>query len=137
MFKIKDMKTKFYPLTFIILAGILILGKSALAQQGGLEIPNPLSCNDIGCALYRIATFLLDIATPILTIMILWGGFQILTAAGNPQKLEQGRKTLQWAIIGFAIVLINWGFASIIREILGGGSSSGGGAGGGGSFFTP
>jgi hypothetical protein len=114
------MKTKIYILTVVFALAILALGKIASAQ---VSIPNPLGCPDVGCVLRRIADFLLVIATPILTIMVLWAGFLFLTSAGNPQKVADARKALLWAVIGFAIVLINWGFASIIQEILSGGAS--------------
>jgi spore maturation protein SpmA len=99
---------------------ILLMGKVASAQ-GGITIPNPIACEEIGCVLEKVASFLLKIATPILTIMVLWAGFLFLTSAGNPEKVAKARQALLWAVIGFAIVLINWGFASIVKEILGGG----------------
>lgn len=112
------MKAKIYVLTAAAALGMLVVGNIASAQ---ISIPNPLGCDDVGCVLQRIANFLLIIATPILTIMVLWAGYLFLTSAGNEQKVADARKALVWAVIGFAIVLINWGFASIIKEVLGGG----------------
>lgn len=110
-------------LTAVVTFGILVVGNSVLAQPGAgaITIPNPLDCPDIGCVLQRIASFLFMIATPILTIMVLWAGFLFMTSAGNDQKIADARKVLFGAVIGFAIVLINWGFASIVSEILGAG----------------
>lgn len=115
-------KIPVFVLTLLLGLAILYAGKIVFAQQvGTITIPNPLGCQDIGCVLERIASFLLKVAAPILTIMVLWAGFLFLTSAGNPQGIEKARKTLLWAVIGFAIVLINWGFASIVKEIIGGG----------------
>lgn len=119
----RNMNAKFSLLTGALALGMLVLGNFASAQ---ISIPNPLGCNDVGCVLQKIASFLLTIATPILTIMVLWAGYLFLTSAGNEEKIREARKALLWAVIGFAIVLINWGFASIVEEILGGGASSGG-----------
>jgi len=70
--------------------------------------------------LERIVQYLsLYIAPPIVTLMIFWGAFQILTAAGNPEKITSGRKTITYAVIGYVIILIGWGFVSIIKEVLG------------------
>ncbi len=111
----------FISLTGLVVLAILFLGLSTFAQQsGGISIPNPLSCPDVGCVLKRIAGFLFAIATPILAIMVIWAGFLFLTSGGNPEKVATAKKALIWAVIGFAIVLINWGFADIIAEILGG-----------------
>lgn len=112
-------------LTGVVLFGILWTGNYASA----LELPNPLRCRDIPCLLRAIADFLLLVAIPILTIMVLWAGFLYLTAGGDPQRVQAAHKALLWAVIGFAIVLINWGIANIIEEILGGGNGGGPGPG--------
>jgi hypothetical protein len=121
-------------LTVALLLGILVSGNNASAQ---FSIPNPLrgECDNVSCVLRAIANFLLTIAIPILTIMVLWAGYLFLTSAGSEEKIRDARKALLWAVIGFAIVLINWGFASIVQEILGGGRGGGRGGGSGGGFF--
>lgn len=65
-------------------------------------------------------TFLLAIAAPICGIMVIWGGFQIMTAAGNPEKFTAGRKTLTYAAIGFVIVLLAAGAGQLIQSIFNG-----------------
>jgi hypothetical protein len=89
---------------------------------GVFEIPNPLKCGDIPCVLDEIASFLFWLATPILTIMVLWAAFLFLTSGGDPNRVRAARNTLIWAAVGFAVVFINKGIALIIKEILGGGS---------------
>lgn len=114
-------------LTVVLLLVTLFASSGMLVQARdpgvpAIGIPNPLGdVRDIGGVLERIASFLFIIATPILTIMVLWSGFLFLTSAGVPAKLVQAKQALLWAILGFAIVLINWGFAHIIAEILGAG----------------
>jgi len=55
---------------------------------------------------------------PLCVIMVLVGAFQMMTAAGNPEKFSQGKKTLTWAAIGFAVVLIAGGVANILKSVL-------------------
>jgi len=57
------------------------------------------------------------ISAPIAIIIILYGAFQILTSAGNSEKMEAGKKTITWAVIGFALVVAAGGLAEIIRSI--------------------
>ena len=103
----------------------LILLKALAVTTGGtsrgpVSLPNPLGVTSISALLERIVQYLsLYIAPPIVTLMIFWGAFQILTAAGNPEKITQGRKTITYAVIGYVIILIGWGFVSIIKEVLG------------------
>ncbi len=52
--------------------------------------------------------------------MVVWGGFQMMTAAGNPEKFAAGKKTLTSAAIGFVIVLLASGVAQLIKSIFNG-----------------
>jgi len=79
---------------------------------------NPLSCDNLGCVADAVINFLLDIAFVLVSIMALIGGFQMMTAGGNPEKFTKGRNTLYYAVIGFAVVLVAKGAASIIKSII-------------------
>lgn len=86
----------------------------------GVTIINPLgSDSSILEILDNIIDFLLLISVPILAIMILIGGFYILTARDNKEKVVTGRKVIYYAVIGFTIILISKGVSLIILEILG------------------
>ncbi len=88
------------------------------AQQnsGGtpVTLTNPLGTTDATVVLNNINVFLLAIAAPIAGIMVVWGGFQMMTAGGNPEKFSTGRKTLLDAAIGFVVVI----FASSVVPLL-------------------
>jgi len=70
--------------------------------------------------LANINSFLLIIAAPICGIMVVWGGFQMMTAAGDPTKFSEGRKTLLYAAVGFVVVLFASGASQLIKCILNG-----------------
>jgi NAD dependent epimerase/dehydratase family enzyme len=104
-------------------AGVVMLGATqvASAQLGGptpITLPNPLSANSFQAVVAQISNFLLLIAVPLTAIMALVGGFQMITAGGDPEKFSKGRKTLMYAAIGFAVVLVAGGVASIISNFL-------------------
>jgi len=107
-----------------------ILFNNAVAQSGGgttggsngggaISLPNPLSCEDLGCVIEKIISKLVQLAIPIVVIMVLIGGFQIMTAGGNEEKIKQGRSTIWWAVIGYAIILLADGLVLIIKSVLG------------------
>jgi len=106
-------------------AGMAMMGATqlALADQDPLTLPNPLSANSFQAVVAQVSNFLLLIAVPLTAIMALVGGFQMITAGGDPEKFSKGRKTLMYAAIGFAVVLIAGGVASIIKNFLGSSSS--------------
>lgn len=84
-----------------------------------ITIPNPLGAASFEELIVRLNRWLLVIAAPILTLMIVIGAFQILTAAGNPENITKGRHTITYAVIGYALLLLSSGIIFIIRQVLG------------------
>ncbi len=84
------------------------------------KIENPLKFGTIPEILNAVAGFLYALALAVVTIMVLWGGLQILTAAGNPTQIEKGKKTLLYAVIGTVVILVAGGIADLVADILGG-----------------
>ena len=85
----------------------------------GILIKNPLKFGTIPDILNAVAGFLYALALAVVTIMVLWGGLQILTAAGNPTQIEKGKKTLLYAVIGTVVILVAGGIADLVANILG------------------
>jgi len=96
------------------------LTRVAFADSGAVNLPNPLgdSCKDLTCPLNTVIDFLYTIAIPLCAIMIIVGGFQMVTAAGDPEKFSKGRKTILYAVAGFAVILVAGGVSSLITKFL-------------------
>jgi hypothetical protein len=47
-------------------------------------------------------------------IILLWGGFLMVTSAGNEERYNKGRTILQHAAIGLAIIGVAWFIVSIV-----------------------
>ncbi len=110
---------------------------TALAQEGGgpnptAGGPQPTAGNAGQITLFdplRGATFLsivqniigwlFTLSIPIVSIMVMVGGYYILTSGGNEERLIRGRRTIIYAVIGFAVILISGGVVSLIRELTG------------------
>lgn len=97
------------PLSFLI-------ARYAFAQ--GVTLPNPLSASTFNQVVSQVIGFLIAIAIPLTAIMALIGGLQMITANGDPEKFTNGRKTLMYAAIGFAVVVLASGVVAIISNIL-------------------
>jgi hypothetical protein len=83
------------------------------------KLLNPLGeTNSITDLLKKIVDWMAVIATPIATGMIIFGAFQMLFAGGSPEKFTAGKRTILYTVVGYAIILIGWGFTSIITELL-------------------
>lgn len=83
------------------------------------KIDNPLTDKTFAALATRIAGYFYMIAVPVSIIMILWGAFQMLTAAGEPEKIQTARKTIIWALVGLGIAMIAAGLLALIKELLG------------------
>ena len=93
---------------------------------GGLpSIWNPLKYDTIPEILNAVAGFLYALALAVVTVMVLWGGFQILTAGGSPERIDKGKKTLLYAVVGTVFIPIAGGIADLTADILGGGTQPG------------
>jgi hypothetical protein len=119
------MNKKVKTFLFITLISFLVLNfilfNNAVAQTGErtISFPNPLSCENLGCIVEKIISELVKLAIPIVVIMVLIGGFQIMTAGGNEEKVKQGRSTIWWAVIGYVVILLANGLVLVIKSILG------------------
>ena len=52
-------------------------------------------------------------------IMILLGGFKILTSGGDPKGLQGGRQTITLAVAGLALAIISWLILLLIENLTG------------------
>ena len=89
------------------------------ATEGTIKLINPLGTDStIGDVIKNVLGGLQLIAIPIVAVMILVGGFQIMFAGGDPEKFKTGKKTILYTVVGYAISLVAGGITSIIVEIL-------------------
>jgi hypothetical protein len=136
------MKTKIltaillFVFALISLSGLVLAQGPTLSGGGGptlsgggggpINLPNPLTCvsgsgePQILCVAGRVIKGIFILANPIAVIMILIGAFQLLASGGSPERVTKGRKTILYAVVGYAIVLLAQGLVLIIKEILGG-----------------
>lgn len=88
------------------------------------NLKDPLCGNQPNCDFGTIANgligFLITISIPLTAILVLVGGFQIMTAAGDPQKVSTGKKTILYAAIGFTVVWFSKGVVTLIQSLFGG-----------------
>lgn len=109
-------------------ANFILVTKSAIAvgyegsAPGGpinLEDINPLKVGSFTELFDKIINYAMVIGGSLLVLMIIIGAFQILTSAGNPEKVTTGRKTITYACIAYAVILLSKGIISIIESVLG------------------
>jgi len=91
-----------------------------LKIKDNLAIGDPLSgYQTLGGFISKILPNLYIVASLILFVLLIAGGFAIITSAGNPQKQQQGSKAFTSALVGFAIIIASFWILKIIEFITG------------------
>ena len=97
--------------------GTNVGGTAPIPNLGNID---PLGGRGITEILQSIANFLaFTLAPPLVAILIIVGALQMIFAAGSSEKVQTGKKTIFWAVIGFLIVLMASGVATLIQNIVG------------------
>lgn len=84
------------------------------ANQGGL-----IGATSIFGAIQLVITWLLTFAGIIATIFLVIGGYQYITAAGNEEQSEKGKKTIMNSIFGIVVVVLAITIVTIVTNTLG------------------
>lgn len=51
--------------------------------------------------------------------LLVYGGIQYLTSAGNEDAVEQAQNTITYAVIGLVIIATAWFIVSVLETVLG------------------
>lgn len=82
-----------------------------------------LGGTDLGNIISKLLPYIFPLAGIVLLLYLLFAGFQFLTSAGDPKKVEQAKERLTSALIGFAIVFAAYWIVQIVGIVLGLGST--------------
>ena len=74
----------------------------------------------------QIVNKAIGLANPFVGIIIglavlyfLWGVAQFILAAGNEEKVKEGRATMLWGIITLFVMVALWGLVAIVLDTFG------------------
>lgn len=70
--------------------------------------------NKFGGIANAVIPFLIGLAI----VLMIWGIFKYVSAAGDAEKIAEGRKTTVYGIVALFIMLAFWGFVQIIKRSL-------------------
>ena len=73
----------------------------------------------IGEIITKILPYVFVVAGILLLLYLVWGGFQLLTSAGNPDQVKQGQKRITSALVGFLIIFTGYWLGKILETIFG------------------
>ena len=88
----------------LIIATICILFLAIGLVANALTIENPLKYDKIDDIIKAVMDFIAIVGSSIAVIMVIWGGIVYMTAGSSEEKTKNAKKTIQWALIGLAII---------------------------------
>lgn len=68
----------------------------------------------------RLQNIVFAAAGAIAIAMIVWGGFLMMTAGGNEDRIGKGKKVLTYAVGGVALILLSYTVVTLLVRALGG-----------------
>jgi multisubunit Na+/H+ antiporter MnhB subunit len=83
-------------------------------------LANPLGTTDIRVLIGNIIKAVLGLSGAVALLMFVWGGTQWIVSQGEKDKIEKGKKTIIWAILGLCFVFISYAILYNLLEILSG-----------------
>lgn len=94
---------------------IALAGTNAFA----LTFTNQTNVSNIGDLINNVIDFLFTISIPLLTAIVLYGGFTMITSQGDAAKFRSGWMIILYAVIGFAVLLLAKGIGLVIKDAMG------------------
>lgn len=86
-----------------------------IQQSLGFE-KNPTSIGDV---INDILPYIYSLAGIVLLLLLISGGIGLMTAAGDPKKVESSQKRITSAIIGVIIIFISFFVVQFLSRLLG------------------
>ncbi len=104
------MKKLIKKIAFLSSLGSYLFALPALAQG----LPNPLGTSDVRVVIANVIRAALGLVGSIALLMFIYGGFLWMTAAGNDEKVKQGKDTLVWTTLGIAIIFAAYAILNFV-----------------------
>ncbi len=73
----------------------------------------------LGTIISALLPYLFALAGLMLLLYLIWGGFSLMTSAGDPKAVEQAKGKVTNALIGFLIIFVSFWLAQILQVIFG------------------
>jgi len=91
-----------------------------LFTYADVTFDSPINATSVEAVITGIVNWTYTIALVVAPLMIIVGAFYLITAAGDPERVNTGKKIITWTIVGIVVVLLAGSVKAIIESLLGG-----------------
>mgnify|MGYP007060687272 CR=1 FL=1 len=107
-------------LSVIPTASAAIIGSGDLPSNLGEATGGESSLRAI---IVKVINYFLGFLGLVAVIMIIYGGFTYVTAAGKQEAVDSAKKTILYAIVGIVIILLSFAIVNTVVGVAGGGDT--------------
>ncbi len=111
----KKILTSIFSILFLLLPAVSSALELNYPIFGGYTLTLDMNLNKLVAWFYY---FIVGIAGLSAFIMLIWGGFQYLTSAGNPTAIGDAKDRIKSALLGLLIILTSWLILQVINPDL-------------------
>ncbi len=106
-----------------IIASLIFFGFVIPLSTFAFTVPNVgqslgLGEADLESTVINLVRFVLGFLALVAVIVMIWGGFQWMTAGGNDEKISTAKKLITNAVIGLIIVILSWAIVLFAVNVL-------------------
>lgn len=111
-----DMSSKVIPRITTGIAGMsALIPYHALAARYEAQVfTSPIGSQNFCQILQGVTTYFFQIMVALGVLMILVSAFLFMTSGGEPEKINQAKKTLLFAVVGVAVGVLSAGIVSAV-----------------------
>ncbi|MBU4078277.1 pilin, partial [Patescibacteria group bacterium] len=83
------------------------------------QYDNPLTWSDVPELLQQTIETIFGMLMALAVLIIIIGGYVMVTSGGIPLRFDKGKKIVIWALIGFAVSAVSRGIIALVEMIIG------------------
>ena len=98
----------------------LVVAPQVMATTNGLLMASPpagVTNQDLAGIIVNVTNWILGFITIIAVLMIIWGGVQYLTAAGDEGAVEKAKHPITYAVLGLIVVGIAYAIVQVVVRV--------------------
>lgn len=84
-----------------------------------VSLTNPIGTSDVPTLIGKIISAVLGVIGSLALLMVIYGGFTWMLAAGSSEKIKKGRDIIVWAMIGIVIIFTSYALVTFVITSIG------------------
>ena len=113
-----NFKKNMKKILLIIFVCLLAVPLFIFAAGSTSSITNPIQAETFVQLVDMVVKWILDIAMVLAPLVIVYGGFTYMTAAGDTGKITQARNIILYAVLGFMLALLASSLVGVFKDLV-------------------